>query len=63
MLRYAQVQAALQAAIQARSRRTQITADRVVTELAKLAFSNVLDFVNVRSDGSVFVDLSRVTRD
>jgi phage terminase small subunit len=63
LLRYAQVQEALQAAIQARSNRTQITADRVVTELAKLAFSNIFDLVTVRSDGSVFVDLSRVPRD
>jgi hypothetical protein len=41
----------------------QITADSVVTELAKLAFSNIFDLVTVRSDGSVFVDLSRVPRD
>jgi phage terminase small subunit len=63
LLRYAQVEEALKAAVQARSKRTQITADRVVTELAKLAFSNIFDLVTVQSDGSVFVDLSRVPRD
>jgi phage terminase small subunit len=63
LLRNAKVRAALEAAMQARSRRTQITADGVVTELAKLAFSNIFDFVMVQSDGSVFVDLSRVPRD
>jgi phage terminase small subunit len=53
LLKYAQVQAALKAAVQARSRRTGITADRVVLELAKLAFSNIFDFIEVHADGSV----------
>jgi phage terminase small subunit len=44
LLRYATVQAALKAAMEARSKRTQITADRVVTELAKLAFANMGDY-------------------
>jgi hypothetical protein len=30
--------------MQARSKRTEITADRVVVELAKIAFANVLDY-------------------
>ncbi len=62
LLRYAQVQAALKVAVQERSRRTQITADRVVNELAKLAFSNITDFLTLQNDGSVSVDLSRVPR-
>jgi phage terminase small subunit len=62
MLRYAKVEAAFRVAVQARSNRTQITADRVVTELAKLAFSNIFDFITMQSDGSVLVDLSRVPR-
>jgi phage terminase small subunit len=62
LLRYAQVEEALKAAVQARSARTQITADDVVIELAKLAFSNIFDFITMQSDGSVFVDLSRVPR-
>src|ERR1700751_1632756 len=60
LLRNVKVQVALEDAIQARSRRTQITADSVVTELAKLAFSNIFDLVTVRRDGSLFVDLSGV---
>ena len=36
LLRNAKVQQALQAAMQARSRRTEVTADRVVAEFAKL---------------------------
>ena len=31
--------------------------------LEELAFSNIFDFVEVHADGSVSVDLSRVTRD
>jgi phage terminase small subunit len=49
--------------MQARSRRTGITADRVVLELAELAFSNMFDFIEVHADGSVQIDLLRATRD
>jgi hypothetical protein len=49
--------------MQARSRRTGITADRVVLELEKLAFSNISDFIEVHADGSVDIDLLRATRD
>jgi hypothetical protein len=61
--RYAKVQAAVREAMQARSRRTGITADRVVCELAELAFSNIFDFIEVHVDGSVHIDLLRATRD
>ncbi len=40
-----------------------VTAERIVTELAKLGFSNMQDYVGVTSDGSPFVDLSAVDRD
>ena len=54
---------AIKAEMQARSARTGITADRVVLELAKLAFSNISDFIEVHADGSVDIDLLRATRD
>jgi phage terminase small subunit len=63
LLSKAKVQTAVKEAMQARSRRTRITADRVVLELEKLAFSNILDFIEMRSDGSVHIDLLRATRD
>ena len=44
LLRHVTVQAALQAAMQARSKRTTVTADRVVAELAKIAFANMRDY-------------------
>jgi phage terminase small subunit len=62
LLRNAKVDAAVREAMEARSRRTGVTADRVLCELAELAFSNIFDFIEVHPDGSVSVDLSRGTR-
>jgi phage terminase small subunit len=44
LLRNAPVRVALEAAMQARSKRTDVTADRVVAELAKIAFANIRDY-------------------
>lgn len=41
----------------------EITADRVVRELALLGFSNMLDYVVIESDGQPSIDLSNLTRD
>ena len=54
---------AIQKAMDARSKRTEITADRVLEELAKLGFANMLDYMTVNSDGLAFVDLSKLTRE
>lgn len=57
------IQAYIAELLEKRSKRTEVTADQVVTELAKLAFSNMGDFVNVR-DGSVTItDFADLTRD
>lgn len=42
--------------------RAEIDIARVLTELAKIGFSNMLDYVQI-VDGSPLVDLSRVTRE
>lgn len=39
-----------------------ITTDRIVEETAKMAFANILDFVNIKEDGKFEVDLTKVTR-
>ncbi len=49
--------------IQKRSERTQITADAVITELARLGFSNMQDYIKVQEDGSAYMDLSKLTRE
>jgi phage terminase small subunit len=50
----------LQLALQ---KRHDITMDKVVQELAKIGFSNMLDYMKVQEDGSAYVDLSQLTRD
>ena len=50
LLRNAQVQQAIAEALQARQQRTQVTADRVVQELARLAFFDIGKLV--REDGT-----------
>ncbi len=44
------VQASIQAAMDKRARKTEITADKVLTELAKIGFSEVTDFLQVRTE-------------
>jgi len=63
LLSNAKVDAAVKQAMQARSRRTGITADRVLIELAALAFANIAYFLQVQEDGSMQIDLARARRD
>ena len=60
LLKNAQVQVALSAAIQARSRRTEVTADRVVAEFAKLAFADMRDYWPKKGEA---IDLHRLDQD
>lgn len=57
------VQEYVQELMAARSQRTEITADRVLQELAKLAFSNLEDYTRVDTEGMAQVDLTEVSRD
>lgn len=57
------IQAAIQKQLEARSERTQITADRVLEELAKLGFSNMLDYLRISDEDDPFVDLSQMSRE
>ncbi|KKN00367.1 hypothetical protein LCGC14_1138420, partial [marine sediment metagenome] len=41
----------------------EISADKVLAELAKMGFSNISDFIRVQKDGSAYVDLSAMTRE
>lgn len=51
LLAKASVQSALQEAMKRREKRTEVTADRVVQELAKIAFADLKDFVEFGPDG------------
>ena len=57
------VNEAVAAAMAERSQRTKITQDRVLEEYARLAFSNMQDFVRVGDDGDGVLDLSTLTED
>lgn len=46
-----------------RERRTQITADAVVLELAKVAFANMADYMRPGPDGDAVLDFSKLTRE
>jgi len=43
-----------------RSKRTDITADRVIQEISKLAFAKISDIAEVTNDGVVLKDLSNI---
>lgn len=40
-----------------------ITAERVLAEIGRLGFANMLDYIKTQPDGSAFTDLSKLTRD
>lgn len=63
LLKNVEVQAAIWKANEVRSERTGITADRVLEELAKLGFSNMLDYLRTSDEGDPFVDLSQMSRE
>ena len=57
------VAAAIADAMAERAKRVEITGDMVLQELAKLAFSNMGDFLSVTSGGDPYFDLSKLTRE
>jgi phage terminase small subunit len=63
LLRDPEVAAAIRAGVEARAKRTRITADAVVTELARIGFANMLDYMRPGEDGDLFVDLSGLDRE
>ncbi len=46
---------------EARNERTDITADRVLDELAKVGFANISDYVRADKGGYVSIDLTKTT--
>src|SRR5258708_15842243 len=52
--RHEAVMSAIQAAMEERERRTQVTADRIVTELARIAFADIRSFADLGPAGVGF---------
>jgi len=42
---------------------TGVTKERIVSELIKLGFSNILDYMKINADGLPYCDFSAITRD
>ncbi len=57
------IQQAIQEEMEKRQERTRVTQDKVVQELAKLAFSNMRSFAKWSKDGVVLVDSDQLTDD
>jgi phage terminase small subunit len=63
LLRNVEVAAALAERQGKIAAKLEITQERVIAELAKIGFANMLDYVTIGSDGDPFVDLSGMSRD
>lgn len=63
LLRIPWVVSEINAAMKKREQRTQITADRVLRKLESLAFASLGDFINIKENGDIELDLSRATPD
>lgn len=61
LLRNAKVRAEVSQVTEQRLERLEVTAEAVIQELAKVAFANMKDYLSVREDGSVYVDVSEIT--
>ena len=57
------VSEAIQEAMVAREKRTGITSDRVLQELAKLGFANMADYMKCTPGGDPYLDFSQLSRD
>lgn len=63
LLRNAKVAAELKRKQKPRLDRLEITAERVLRELALLGFSNMMDYMRINAEGFADIDLSTLTRD
>jgi phage terminase small subunit len=57
------VQAAIAAAMEERAKRTEVTQDRVVAELAKIGFANMRNYMRTGDNGDPYLDFSALTED
>lgn len=57
------IQDAIQILMDERSKRTAITADKVLQEIAKLGFSNMQDYMRIDDQGLASIDLTMLTRE
>ena len=58
-----EIQARIKEIMEKSATRAEISIARVLTELGKLGFSNIDDYITIGADGLPFVDMSAVDRD
>jgi len=63
LLRNVKVSAMLQKSLGKRLNKLEITNDAVLQEIAKMAFSNMRDFIDIQPDGTAKVNLANMTRE
>ncbi len=63
LLKNVKIQAEIAKQQSKRADKLEITADKVVEELAKIGFSNMMDYIRVGPEGDAYVDLSALNRD
>lgn len=61
LLKKHEVQARLNVLRAPRAKKLEVTADRVMEEVAKIAFASLGDFIKVQPDGTGYIDLKDVT--
>lgn len=61
LLKHPKIQAALRHKMAEREKRTEITADAVLSEMAKIGFANLRDFVKIDSEGDARPDFLETT--
>ena len=63
LLNHVEVKAAIASIVEQRAKKMDISAERVLKEIAVLGFSNMMDYMSVAEDGEPYVDLSKLTRE
>lgn len=63
LLRKTPVAVAIAERQRALSERTGVTAERVIEELAKIGFANMLDYMRSNPNGDPYLDFSQITRE
>lgn len=62
-LKKPEIQTSIDEALEERLKALGVTSHRVLEELARLGFSNMLDYVRIGEHGDAYVDLSEMTRE
>ena len=63
LLRKSKIRATIDAILKKRADKLEISAEKVVGELAKMGFSNMLDYMRADEDGEFVLDFSKLTRE